>query len=196
MWKAKRFAIGRPHPRFPNLPRASKPPELNKALLDNFFPGEPAGFTDPILLPFRECLPLVPDEISRALARSSPWSAAGPDAIPNSVWKRVHRAAPHLIHDLLAPLVTYGSHPLTLKRADGIVLDKPGKPSYDSPSSFRVIVLLQTFSKILERIMNSRLSCVASATGLLNPHQCGSLAGLSASDAVTTLTHCNDPTDR
>jgi len=37
--------------------------------------------------------------------------------------------------------------------------------------------------------MNSRLSCVARATGLLNPHQCGSLAGLSASDAVTTLTH-------
>jgi len=30
---------------------------------------------------------------------------------------------------------------------------------------------------------------VAWATGLLNPHQCGSLAGLSASDPVTTLTH-------
>jgi len=85
--------------------------------------------------------------------------------------------------------VAFGSHPLTLKRADGIFLDKPGKSSYDSPSSFRVIVLLQTFSKILERIMNSRLSCVARVSGLLNPHQCGSLAGLSASDAITTLTH-------
>jgi len=37
--------------------------------------------------------------------------------------------------------------------------------------------------------MNSRLACVARVTGLLNPHQCGSLAGLSASDAVTTLNH-------
>ena len=37
--------------------------------------------------------------------------------------------------------------------------------------------------------MNSRLSCVARATGLLNPHQCRSLAGLSATEAVTTLTH-------
>jgi len=97
--------------------------------------------------------------------------------------------APHIILDLLAPLVAYGSYPLSLKRADGIVLDKPGKPSYDSPSSFRVIVLLQTFSKILERIINSRLSCVARACGLLNQHQCGSLAGLSASDTTTTLTH-------
>ena len=33
-----------------------------------------------------------------------------------------------------------------MKMANGVVLDKPGKPSYDSPSSFRIIVLLQTVS--------------------------------------------------
>jgi len=189
VWTAKRLPVGRPPPHFPELPRASTPPELNKALLDYFFPGEPAKSIDTILLPFRDCLPLAVDEIGRALARSSPSSAPGPNMIPNLVWKRVHRVAPNLIHSLLAPLVAYGSHPLTLKKADSIGLDMPGKPSYDSPSSFRVIVLHQTFSKILERIMNSRLSCVARATGLLDPHQCGSLAGLSAGDAVTTLTH-------
>jgi len=121
------------------------PRELNKALLDHFFPGEPPGPSDTILLPFADCQALKAEEISRALARSSPSSAPGPDMTPNSVWKRVHRVAPHIILELLAPLVAYGSHPLTLKRADGIILDKPGKPSYDSPSSFRVIVLLQTF---------------------------------------------------
>jgi len=190
VWTAKKLAVGGPPPlRFPELPGASTPPELNRALLDHFSAGERAGFLDTILLPFKECLPLAADEIGRALALCSPSSAPGPDKIPNSVWKRVHRVAPHPIHDLLAPLVVYRSHPLTLKRADGIVLDKPGKPSYDSPSSFHVIVLVQTFSKILERIMNSRLSCMAEATGLVNPHQCGSVSGLSASDAVTTLTH-------
>ena len=127
--------------------------------------------------------------MGRALARSSPSSASGPDKTPNSVWKRIHRVAPHLVHDLLAPLVAHGFHPPALKMADSIVLDKPGTPSYDSLSSFRVIVLLQTFSKILERIMNSRLSGIPRVAGLLNPHQCGSLAGLSASDATTTLTH-------
>jgi len=107
----------------------------------------------------------------------------------NSVYKRINRVAPHLIYDLLAPLVAHGFHPPALKMANGIVLDKPGKPSYDLPSSFRVLVLLQTFSMILERIMNWRLSCVARLAGLLNPDPCGSLAGLSASDATTTLTH-------
>ena len=185
----KRFAIGRPPSRFPELPGAETPEELNKALLNHFFPGDPPGTTDTILLPFVDCPMLEADEISRALARSSPSLAPGPDMTPNSVWKRIERVVPHIIRDLLAPLMAYESHPITLKKADCIVLDKPGKPSYDSPSAFRVIVLLQTISKILERIMNSRLPCVARVLGLLNPHQCGSLAGLSASDATTTLTH-------
>jgi len=189
VWTAKKFAVGRPSPRFPELPGAVTPLELNKALLNHFFPGEPPRPVDSILLPFRDCPALAVDEVGRALARSSQSSAPAPDITPNSVWKRIHRVAPHLIHDLLTPLVAHGLHPPTLKMADSIVLDKPGKPSYDSPSSFHVIILLQTFSKILERIMNSRLSCVARLAGLLNPHQWGSLAGLSASDTTTTLTH-------
>ena len=137
VWTAKKLAIGRPLPRFPELPGASTPPKLNLALLDHFFPGAPARVPHTILLPFKECPPLSQDEVGRALGRSSPTSAPGPHKTPNSVWKRVHRVAPHLIQDLLAPLVTYGSHPLSLKKADGIVLDKPGKPSYDSHSSFK-----------------------------------------------------------
>jgi hypothetical protein len=68
-------------------------------------------------------------------------------------------------------------------------LDKPGKPSYDSPASFRVIVLLQTISKVLERIMAARLSLMARATGLISLGQTGSLPGLSTFDAVASLAH-------
>ena len=103
------------------------------------------------------------------------------------MWKRIHLVAPHLIDHLLAPLVAHGFHPPALQTGHGIVLDKPGKPSYNSPSSFCAIVLLQSCSKILESIMNSRLSCVARVAGLLNSHQCGSLHGLSPADP-TTLT--------
>jgi len=157
VWTAKKFALRRPPPRCPELPGAATPLELNRALLDQFFPGEPARTVDSILLPFRDCPALTAEEVGRAVARSSPLSAPGPNKTPNSVWQRIHRVAPHLIHDLLAPLVAHGFHPPALKMADGIVLENPGKPSYDSPSSSLVIVLLQTFSKILERIMNSRL---------------------------------------
>jgi len=182
IWTAMKFAIGHPPPRFAELPGAKTRLELNSALLNHFFPGSPADDPHTFLLPYRDAMTLDASQIERALARSSHSSAPGPDMTPNSVWKRINKAVPDLIINLLSPLVSHGFHPPSLKKADGIVLDKPGKPSYDSPSSLRVIVLLQTFSKIPKRIMNSRLSCVACVVGLLNSHQCGSLAGLSLAD--------------
>jgi len=68
-----------------------------------------------------------------------------------------------------------------------VVLDKPGKPSYKSPTSFRIIVLLRTVSKILERIIAAPLLLAARSRGLIHPNQCGSLPGLSTYDACLTL---------
>ena len=70
-----------------------------------------------------------------------------------------------------------------------MVLDKPGKPSYESPASFRIIVLIRTISKILERIIAARLLAAARLRKLLHPNQCGSLPGLSTYDACLTLTN-------
>ena len=90
---------------------------------------------------------------------------------------------------MLAPLVLLGYHPASLKSSNGGVLDKPGKPFYESPSSFRIIVLIRTFSKILPRIIAARLLTAARLGGLLHPNQCGSLPGLSTYDACLTLTN-------
>ena len=77
---------------------------------------------------------------------------------------------PDLLLDLLSPLLAFGYHPTTLKHANGVVLDKPGKPSHDTPASFRIIVLLKTISKILERILTVRLTSLAREAGLLYPN--------------------------
>ena len=68
-----------------------------------------------------------------------------------------------------------------------MVLDKSGKLSYESPSSFRIIVLLQRASKILERIIATHHLLAAHSKGLIHPNQCGSLHGLSTYDACLTL---------
>jgi len=72
-----------------------------------------------------------------------------------------------------------------MKKANGIVLDKLGKPSYDSPTSFRVI--LPTVIKILERVIASRLSLIARPLKLGHHNQCGSLPVLSSFDAALLL---------
>jgi len=189
IWTAKQLVAPRKTPRFPSLPDASGPVAINKALLDHFFPPK-----DP--MPSRGCLkrnpsaaPLASEEIKLALSKSSPSSAPGPDGVPYSVWKKVNLVNPTIIRELLSPLVAFGYHPLSLKTANRVVLDKSGKASYHSPTSFRIIVLLKIISKILERIMTVRLSAIARSKGLLHHNQCGSLPGLSSSDACLTLTH-------
>jgi len=189
IWTAKQLVAPRETPRFPSLPDATDPVAVNNALLNHFFPPK-----DP--LPGRGRLtknpsapPLTMEEIRLALSKSSPSSAPGPDGIPYSMWAKVNLINPLIILDLLSPLVAFGYHPPSLKNANGVVLDKPGKASYDSPASFRIIVLLKTISKILEWVMTVRLSAIAKSRNLLHPNQCGSLPGLSSTDACLTLTH-------
>jgi len=127
--------------------------------------------------------------VSSVLRKSSNASAPGPSGIPYSIWKQVHRANERLLSSLFTPLPTHGYHPLDMKKANGIVLDKPGKPDYHTPASFRITVLLETVSKILERLSALHLASATRSLGLLHPNQCGSLAGLGCFDAVPNLTH-------
>ena len=188
LWTVKRLAFGCPPHRFPDLPGASDPTDVVETLLHHFFPPKPLP---PVLLHLtrhEDFTPLTSEEISRALSKSSN-TAPGPDHIPYSVWKSVYCLKPSLLPSLLDPLLAHGFHPPFLKNALGIVLDKPGKPSYDSRSSFRVIVLLRTLSKILERVVTFRLSAQATTCSLIHLLQCGSLPGRSTADAALILQH-------
>jgi len=162
---------------------------MNNVLLEHFFPPKEPFSPPPRLGPHNAVAPLTTEEIAAALSKCSPTSAPGPDGIPYSTWKQVTKINPSILLQILAPLVLLGYHPVSLKRSKGVVLDEPVKPSYESPSSFRIIILIRTFSKILERIIAAGLLAAARLKGLLHPNQCGSLPGLSTYDACLTLTN-------
>ena len=138
IWTAKKFVAPRKTPRFPELPEANSPVEINAALLNHFFPPKPELPPRGRLYCNDSAVPLTKEEIADALAKSSPSSAPGPDGVRYSVWKKVNTVNPSLLLDLLAPLVAFGYHSTTLKHVNGVVLDKPGKPFYDTPASFHV----------------------------------------------------------
>jgi len=128
IWTAKRFTFGPPPQRFPDLPGASDPAGVAEMLLGHFFPSKPPPPPILRLTQHEDYTPLTSEEVSRALSKSSNTSAPGPDHIPYFVWKSVHSLKPSLLPSLLGPLLAHGFHPPSLKKALGIVLDKPGKP--------------------------------------------------------------------
>ena len=75
-----------------------------------------------------------------------------------------------------------------MKLAKCVVLDMSCTQSYNSPASFRIIVLFQTISKILESVVASRPAAIAGYFGLLHRTQSDSLPSLSSFDACTALT--------
>ena len=162
---------------------------MRDALVKHFFPAQIPPRSNTLCPVFKDVPPVTCEEVARVLARSSPSSAPGPDTIPYSVWKNIHRELPDLLPALLSPLVERGFHPSSLKAAEGVVLDKPGKATYDIPASYRVIVLLETLSKILERLIANRLALQAREIGMIHPNQCGSLPGVSSFHAAAALTH-------
>jgi len=173
----------------PCLRTPPPPPKLTIHFYNIFSPPRPS-VPPPLILPaFKDVPQVLPAEVSSTFQKSSNMSAPGPSGIPYSIWKQVHKANEKLLLALFTPLLTHGYHPLAMKKANGIVLDKPGKPDYCTPASFRIIVLLKTISKILERLSALRLTSAARSLGLLHHNQCGSLASLGCFDAVATLTH-------
>ena len=123
------------------------------------------------------------------LRKSTNTSAPGPSGIPCPIWKRFHKANELLLPAHFTPLLTHGYYPQDMKKANGIVLYKLGKPDYRISSTFHIIVLLETVSKILKRLSALCDAAAAHSLGLLHPNQSRSLAGLGCFDAVATLTH-------
>jgi len=162
---------------------------MNNVLLEHFFPPEEPFSSPPRLRPHNSVPPLTTEEIAAALSKCSPTSAPDADGIPYSTWKQVNKINPSILLQILAPQVLLGYHPGSLKNSNSVVLNKPGKPSYESPSSFRIMVLIRTFTKILEMIIAARLLTAARLRGLLHPNQCGALPGLSTYDGCLTLTN-------
>jgi hypothetical protein len=70
-----------------------------------------------------------------------------------------------------------------------VVIPKPGKLLYDTPKSFRPIVLLNTLGKMFEKMLSNRLQFEAAKYGVLHPNQFGGVHQNSTKDAGCFLTH-------
>lgn len=174
-------------PKLLTFPDASTSQDINNVMLNHFFPLQANLIPSSNPLWFPNSPLISPNEVSKALAASFNNSAPGPNTFPYLVWKQVHCVNPFLILSLLSSLLQTGYHPKALKHDFGVVLSKPNKPDYNSPAVYRIIVLLETVSKILEHIVTYCLTTHTRASGLIHPHQCSSIIDLSTAHTATTL---------
>jgi len=85
--------------------------------------------------------------------------------------------------------INLGYWPNHFKKSTTIIIPKPNKLSYNSPKSFRLIVLLNMLGKLIKKVIRERIQFHIAANDFIYPSQLGRLKFKSTTDARVTLTH-------
>jgi hypothetical protein len=101
----------------------------------------------------------------------------------------VHSLRPSLIPHIITACLRNGLYPASLYHSNSFVISKKAKDNYNNLNSFHVIVLLDTFSKIIEHTVQSRLASMCRPLGLLSFHQTSTLQDCSTANTSACLSH-------
>ena len=85
--------------------------------------------------------------------------------------------------------IELGYWSLHFKRSTTVVIPKLNKKSYDTPKSFRPIVLLNTIDKLIAKVIGEKLQFITAANNFIHPSQLDELKFKSMTDVGVALTH-------
>jgi endonuclease/exonuclease/phosphatase (EEP) superfamily protein YafD len=167
--------------------------EKARVLLETFFP--------PTSHPPSECIvppeeipwePITEQEITKTLQRMKKRTAPGEDGIPTLVRFQIWPYISSIVTSIFTASIDLGHYPQRWKAAKIVVLRKPGKSDYTSPSAYRPISLLNTLGKLLEAVVARRLSYYAEKRKLLPDTQFGGRPGRTTEQALLVLANAID----
>ena len=126
------------------------------------------------------------EEIQLAAKKLQLKKAPGPDGVPNMIIKEMAHTFPAYIVELFNLCLRCAVFPKIWKIQKLVLLPKNGKP-LDDPSSYRPICLIDTFGKLLESVICSRLQNFIELSNGLSVSQFGFRKNLSTVDAINQV---------
>jgi len=131
------------------------------------------------------------EEFSRTIINCKDSSASGPDKMSWGHLKHIIKDKSCLKNFVYIANVCFdlGHWPNHFKESKMIVIPKPNKSSYNSLKSFRPIVLLNTLSKLIEKVIGERLQFQVISNNFIHQSQLGGLKLKSTTDTGITLMH-------
>ncbi|KAL4104700.1 hypothetical protein QTP88_019982 [Uroleucon formosanum] len=156
--KRKRYGPAASADEESRLEKPLRPGRLQR-IVDDLFPQHPIR-RDSEVLPATDNdgdIPLIDRAELISAARSLKNNISpGPDCIPNEVIKMVASLNPDLLAGVYNTCLLSGVFPKTWKKARLVLIRKADKP-LDTPSSYRLLCLLDCLGKLLEKILDNRL---------------------------------------
>ena len=168
--------------------------EVADLLAQRFFTTDPGDVPlmqhdDPPARPIRPFPLITGREVRKCLDGTNNSSAPGESGIS---WEILKMAWP-VIEDHFVTLANactnIGHHPTEWRKALVVVIPKPGKDDYSQAKSYRPISLLETLSKLIEKVMLKRFLYDIDKYSLIPTTQFGTRAFSCTMDAGITLLH-------
>ena len=116
-------------------------------------------------------------------------SAPGEDGLSAELVKLCFNLVADTILSIVNGCFRLNYFPAAWKQARVCIIKKGKKESYREIKSFRPISVLNTFSKVFEKIVHKRLTWLATESNWFSERQHGFLESKSTETAVHTLTH-------
>lgn len=129
--------------------------------------------------------PFTAYELSQALAKCSN-TAPGPDTIPYQLIRQLPASYHTHLLSIYNQIWLDGQFPSSWHQALIVAIPKPGK-NRTEPSSYRPISLTNCLCKIMERMVNSRLTYYLDYNSMALNIQCGARKGHSTIDNLTRV---------
>ncbi|KAH7471411.1 hypothetical protein FOMA001_g13259 [Fusarium oxysporum f. sp. matthiolae] len=134
------------------------------------------------LIPFSPRVSL--DEAQCATIQTGNTSPGSDNITVNLLQAVWHIIGTH-VRRLFERCLSAGHHPKPFKKAEVVMIAKPGRRDLTEPRAWRPISLLSCLGKGLERLIARRLAWAAVYYSVLHPQQAGALPKRSATDLVT-----------
>ena len=109
-------------------------------------------------------------ECLRALISTTRNTAPGEDGILNRALVWTWDVAADKYHMLIRKCIKTGYHPNTYHRSISTALQKPGQADYSNPRAWRLVHLLITMDKWIEKVIATRLLYYATKHRLIHPN--------------------------
>ncbi|KAB5588495.1 Reverse transcriptase from mobile element jockey protein [Ceratobasidium theobromae] len=193
-WYRGRKSYGLPTLRKPDGTLTTTNTAKSEVLHSAFFlytQGTPAGVSVETM-PQHDELPFPPisrGEIAVNLASCSNKSAPGAHGTNYQVLWWAFAARGDLIEALYNTMLNLEYHPVCLKNALIAPIPKPNKFDFASPKAYRPISLLETLSKLFEKIMAARFTALSGLHELIPPEQFGGKDMTLCMDTGLSLIH-------
>ena len=135
--------------------------------------------------------PFSKEELLSVIEKCNNFSTLGPDKLSWRHLKRIVKnvACLNKFINIANMCIDIGHWPIHFKFSTTIVIPKPNKESYNSYKAYWPIVLLNTISKLFEKIIGKRLQFLLISNNFIYLYQLGGLRQRSTIDTGIVLTH-------